>query len=129
MTTNNDRTIGSRAATLAVVMTSCGSPMAGSPPWIGPSVVTPMAASPAATGSKSHDSRRPDVKGAFDPQRKLFSIGYNVSNGQLDGSYYDMLASEARLASFIAIATGTVPQEHWFKLARAMTGAGSERAP
>ena len=37
----------------------------------------------------------------FDPERQLFSIGYSVADGRLDGSYYDMLASEARLASFV----------------------------
>ena len=41
----------------------------------------------------------------FDRERQLFSIGYNVADGRLDSSYYDMLASEARLASFVAIAT------------------------
>ena len=54
----------------------------------------------------------------YDPERRLFSIGYNVSEGRLDSSYYDLLASEARLGSFVAIARGDVPVEHWFSLSR-----------
>lgn len=57
----------------------------------------------------------------FDPGRMLFSIGFNTAEGRLDGSYYDMLASECRLASFLAIAAGQVPQDHWFRLGRAIT--------
>ena len=57
----------------------------------------------------------------FDPTRKIFSIGYRVTDGSLDPSGYDLLASEARLTSFIAIAKGDVPVSHWFHLARPMT--------
>ncbi len=57
----------------------------------------------------------------FDPTRKLFSIGYRVADNSLDPSCYDLLASEARLASFIAIAKGDVPPTHWFHLGRALT--------
>ena len=57
----------------------------------------------------------------FDPHRELFSIGYNLAEGRLDHSYYDLLASECRLASFLAIAKGDVPQEHWFRLGRSLT--------
>ena len=64
----------------------------------------------------------------FNPERQLFSIGYSVTDGRLDNSYYDTLASEARLASFMAIATGTVSHEHWFKLGRSLTPSGSSRA-
>ena len=60
----------------------------------------------------------------FDPTRKLFSIGYRVADGSLDPSYYDMLASEARTTSFLAIAKGDVPVEHWFHLGRALTPVG-----
>jgi len=60
----------------------------------------------------------------FDPTRKLFSIGFRVREGMLDPSYYDLLASEARLASFLAIAKGEVPAEHWFRLGRALTPVG-----
>jgi cyclic beta-1,2-glucan synthetase len=64
----------------------------------------------------------------FDRERQLFSIGYSVTDGRLDGSYYDTLASEARLASFVAIALGQIPQEHWFKLGRSLTPTGGARA-
>ena len=57
----------------------------------------------------------------LDPDRKLLSIGYRVTEGTLDPSCYDLLASEARLASFIAIAKGDVPARHWFHLGRAVT--------
>jgi cyclic beta-1,2-glucan synthetase len=68
-----------------------------------------------------------DFKVLFDRQRKLFSIGYNVEHGKLDDSYYDLLASESRLASFIAIAKGDVPQSHWFHLGRQMTSIYKQR--
>ncbi|HEV8547662.1 MAG TPA: glucoamylase family protein, partial [Polyangiaceae bacterium] len=54
----------------------------------------------------------------LDETRELFSTGYNVNNARLDTSHYDLLASEARLASLIAIAKGDVPQKHWFRLGR-----------
>jgi cyclic beta-1,2-glucan synthetase len=57
----------------------------------------------------------------FDRERKLLSIGYRVADGSLDPSCYDLLASEARLASFVAIAKGDVPSRHWFRLGRAIT--------
>jgi cyclic beta-1,2-glucan synthetase len=57
----------------------------------------------------------------LDRDRKLLSIGYRVPDGTLDPSCYDLLASEARLASFMAIAKGDVPVRHWFHLGRAVT--------
>ncbi|MCU0240962.1 MAG: carbohydrate-binding protein, partial [Vicinamibacteria bacterium] len=61
----------------------------------------------------------------YDPQRRILSIGYRLADadgpGRLDSSYYDILASEARLASFIAIAQGDVPERHWFHLGRLIT--------
>lgn len=62
-----------------------------------------------------------DFKPLYDKKHNIFRIGYNVSLGIPDNSYYDLLASEARLASFIAIAKGDVPQKHWFKLGRTLT--------
>jgi len=63
----------------------------------------------------------------FDERRKLFSIGYRQSSDTLDNSFYDLLASEARLASFIAIAKDDVDPEHWFRLGRSLsTGAGTQ---
>jgi cyclic beta-1,2-glucan synthetase len=64
----------------------------------------------------------------FDLPRKLFSIGYQHHTHTLDASYYDLLASEARLASFVAIANGEVPVEHWFHLGRTLTRATGETA-
>ncbi|MDZ7757971.1 glycosyltransferase family 2 protein [Rhodohalobacter sp.] len=54
-------------------------------------------------------------------KRGLFSIGFNVDRSQLDKSTYDLLASEARIASYIAIAKGDIPVEHWFRLSRRLT--------
>ncbi len=54
-------------------------------------------------------------------ERLLLAIGYLVPEGTLDPNCYDLLASEARLASFIAIAKGDVPARHWFRLGRAGT--------
>jgi cyclic beta-1,2-glucan synthetase len=60
----------------------------------------------------------------LDPDRKLLSIGYRVAEGNLDPSCYDLLASEARLASFVAIAKGDVASRHWFRLGRPVTPLG-----
>ena len=57
----------------------------------------------------------------LDRDRKLLSIGYRALEGTLDPSCYDLLASEARLASFFAIAKGDIPVRHWFRLGRAVT--------
>jgi cyclic beta-1,2-glucan synthetase len=62
-----------------------------------------------------------DFEFLLDQDRKLLSIGYRVADGALDPSCYDLLASEARLASFTAIAKGDVPARHWFRLGRAVT--------
>jgi cyclic beta-1,2-glucan glucanotransferase len=57
----------------------------------------------------------------YDPARHLMSIGYNVDEHRRDAGHYDLLASEARLTSFIAIAQGQVPQASWFALGRLLT--------
>ena len=62
----------------------------------------------------------------YDKGRHLLSIGYNVGERRQDSSYYDLLASEARLSSFVAIAQGQLPQESWFALGRLLTTAGGE---
>ena len=59
----------------------------------------------------------------YDETRHLMTIGYNVNAERRDSSYYDLLASEARLASFVAIAQGHVPQENWFSLGRQLTNS------
>ena len=62
----------------------------------------------------------------YDAERHLLAIGYNVDEHRRDSSYYDLLASEARLSSFVAIAQGDLPQESWFALGRLLTIAGGE---
>ncbi|MEJ7813281.1 MAG: glucoamylase family protein [Gemmatimonadaceae bacterium] len=64
----------------------------------------------------------------FERERELFAIGYREDTHTLDPSLYDLLASEARLASFVAIAKADVPAEHWFRLGRTLTRAGGETA-
>ena len=64
----------------------------------------------------------------LDPQRRLLSIGYRAADGTLDPSCYDLLASEARLASFVAIAKGDVATRHWFRLGRPVTPVGNGAA-
>ena len=66
-----------------------------------------------------------DFRFLFDPARQLFSIGYQVQDNRLDSNYYDLLASEARLASFVAIAKEDIPARHWFRLGRTLTPVGS----
>ncbi|MBK8986623.1 MAG: hypothetical protein IPM39_11165 [Chloroflexi bacterium] len=57
----------------------------------------------------------------FNSQRQIFHIGYNLATGRLDPNYYDLLASESRIASLVAIAQGQVPQSHWLHLGRPLT--------
>ena len=67
-----------------------------------------------------------DFRPLFDREQRLFFIGYNHSADRVDVHHYDLMATEARLASFFAIAKGDVPLEHWFFLGRplAQTGHG-----
>ncbi|NUO39787.1 MAG: carbohydrate-binding protein [Gemmatimonadaceae bacterium] len=69
-----------------------------------------------------------DFRLFYDTRRRLMSIGYDVRTGRLDESAYDLLASEARLASFVAVAKGDVPVEHWFHLGRTLTTAANATA-
>ncbi len=62
----------------------------------------------------------------YDPATHLLAIGYNVTERRLDASYYDLLASEARLTTFVGIAQGQLPQESWFALGRQLTIAGGK---
>ena len=61
----------------------------------------------------------------YDRSQHLLSIGYNVDDQRRDNSYYDLLASEARLTTFVAIAQGKLPQESWFALGRQLTKMGN----
>jgi cyclic beta-1,2-glucan synthetase len=69
-----------------------------------------------------------DFSFLFHPKRKVFHIGFDVETQQLDPSRYDLLASESRIASFIAIAKSDVPQENWLRLGRALVLADGRRA-
>ena len=64
----------------------------------------------------------------LEPERKLLSIGFCLSDNSLDSSCYDLLASEARLASLFAIAKGDVSTRHWFRLGRTATPLGNGSA-
>ena len=67
------------------------------------------------------DFSQMDFTFLYDHSTNLLSIGYNITDRKIDNSYYDLLASEARLTSFVAIAMGQIPQENWFALGRMMT--------
>ncbi len=62
-----------------------------------------------------------DYRFLYHPQRKLLTIGFNVTERRSDDSYYDLLASEARLTSFLAVSHNQLPLEHWFALGRVVT--------
>jgi cellobiose phosphorylase len=64
----------------------------------------------------------------YDSSRHLIAVGFNVDEQRADTSHYDLLASEARLCSFVAIALGEVPQDNWFALGRLLTSAGNAPA-
>ncbi len=65
--------------------------------------------------------REMDFGVLFDPSKKLFYIGFHAAERKADPGHYDLLASEARLASYVAIAKGDVPAAHWFRLGRSFT--------
>ena len=62
----------------------------------------------------------------YDRARDLLTIGYNVAERRRDAGHYDLLASEARLTSFMAVANGQLPQDHWFALSRMVTTSGGD---
>jgi cyclic beta-1,2-glucan synthetase len=70
------------------------------------------------------DLARVDYDFLYDQTRHLLAIGYNVDDRRRDASYYDLLASEARLSTFVAIAQGQLAQESWFALGRRLTSEG-----
>jgi hypothetical protein len=75
---------------------------------------------------KCGEFARVDYDFLFDDTRHLLTIGYNAGEHRRDPSYYDLLASEARLCSFVGIAQGQLPQESWFALGRLLTTAGGD---
>jgi hypothetical protein len=66
-------------------------------------------------------SHEMDFAMVYEPRRKLLSIGFNPETGRAEAACYDLMASEARIASFVAIAKGEIPQESWFRLGRTHT--------
>jgi cellobiose phosphorylase len=73
---------------------------------------------------QSSELARMEYDFLYDKARHLLTIGYNVGERRRDSSYYDLLASEARLCCFVAIAQGQLPQGSWFALGRLLTTAG-----
>jgi cyclic beta-1,2-glucan synthetase len=63
----------------------------------------------------------------FHRRKKVMSVGWDVDTQRLEPSSYDLLASESRIASFVAIAKGDVPQEAWFHLGRRHTSFFGQR--
>ena len=92
--------------------------------------VRPLAPDLAARADALFDAM--NFRFLFDVKRQLFTIGYRLADadapGRPDLSYYDLLASESRLASFLAIAKGDVPETHWFRLGRPVTSVGGAPA-
>jgi cyclic beta-1,2-glucan synthetase len=78
----------------------------------------------ALAGTAREMAMAMDFAFLLDPERKLLSIGYSLGDNRRDTSCYDLLASEARLASLLAIAKGDVPSRHWQRLGRTSTPVG-----
>ena len=72
-------------------------------------------------------SRSVDMRFLYDSRRDLFPVGFNVTEQRPDKAFYDLLASEARIGSFVAIARGDVPVEHWFTMGRPHNAIGRRR--
>jgi cyclic beta-1,2-glucan synthetase len=68
-----------------------------------------------------------DYEFLYDPARRLLAIGFDVSERRRDASFYDLLASESRLCSYVAIAQGQLKQEHWFALGRLLTTSNGQQ--
>ncbi len=62
-----------------------------------------------------------DFSKLYEEEKQLFSIGFNIEENKLTDSYYDLLASEARQASFVAISKRDIPVKHWHRLSRTLT--------
>lgn len=75
---------------------------------------------------QSSDFAQMEYDFLYDSTRHLLSVGYHVEEYKLDSTFYDLLASEARLCYFTAIAQGQVPQESWFALGRLLTTTGGK---
>ncbi len=78
-----------------------------------------------ALADKCNDYADMEYDFLHDKSKHLLVIGYNVDDNRLDAGSYDLLASEARLCTFVAIAQGKLPQESWFALGRLLTSTGT----
>jgi cyclic beta-1,2-glucan synthetase len=76
-----------------------------------------------ALARRSEELAAMDFTFLFDSARDLFSTGFNVTECRCDPGFYDLLASEARLCSYVAIALGQVPQDHWFSMGRLLVAS------
>lgn len=76
--------------------------------------------------AQANDLATMDYEFLYDRTRHLIAVGYNLDEYRRDNSFYDLLASEARLCNFVAIAQGQLPQESWFVLGRLRTMAEGE---
>jgi len=79
-----------------------------------------------ALADRCRDLAMMDFEFLYDTSRSLLAIGYDVGERRRDPSCYDLLASEARLTSFVLIAQGQIPQKHWFSLGRLLTSHGGD---
>ena len=84
------------------------------------------ATSRASPPAAAHAADAMDFAMLYDRERRIFNIGYNLNADQLDPHHYDLLMSEARLASYFAIAKRDVPAAHWFHLGRPISGVAGE---
>jgi cyclic beta-1,2-glucan synthetase len=78
-------------------------------------------------GRMEQEFQRMDFSFLFNQQRQVFHIGYHVDTGRLDDHFYDLLASESRLASIVAMSKHEVPQSHWLHLGRPLTQVDGKR--
>ncbi len=76
--------------------------------------------------NQCEDFSSADYELLYEKSTNLLRIGYNVDEQRKDNSFYDLLASEARLGVFVAVAQGKLPQESWFALGRLLTNSGSD---
>ncbi len=79
-----------------------------------------------ALAKQSDELATMDFTFLFDTSRDLFCTGFNVAERRCDNSFYDLLASEARLCGYLAIALGQVPQDHWFSMGRLLVASRGE---
>ncbi len=79
-----------------------------------------------ALAARCHELANMDFELVYDPSRNLLNIGYDLGERRRDPSWYDMLASEARLTSYLLIAQGQLPQKHWFALSRLLASRGGD---